>query len=129
MKKQYDYQAFLKKYSAKNRITAMAKIYREIKEWQLFARKIQKNDYFRETKLKEQNYICPVCDEYLLQSETLHHITYDWYCSMNKNAYIPECKKCHDLQPIKFRKCSKKTVMVHQHCHRKLHDKKFLEDI
>ncbi len=129
MKKSYNFQQILKKYSAKNRISKMEKVYKNIKEWQLFARKIQKNEFFRESKLREQNYECPLCNEYILDNGTLHHITYDWYCSMNKFTEVPQCKLCHDLQSIKFRKCSRKTVMVHQHCHRKLHHKKFLEEI
>lgn len=111
----------IKNLIAKNRLEVTRLKYNNTQSWQLFATQIQFNQDFREYKLLKQNYLCPVCDELIFEHSTLHHIDYDHACQLFKLKGIQECKLCKISCPNFHIGCSKRTVMVHHSCHKKLH--------
>lgn len=118
----------LAKYSAKNRLEKMKLKYNNKISWQLFATKIQFNIDFRNQKLAEQKYICPICDKEIFEHSTLHHIDYDHGCQLYKLKGLQDCKLCKSICPNFHIGCSKRTVMVHHKCHYQLHYKKYYKE-
>lgn len=105
----------------------MKEKYNNKQSWQLFAIKIQFNQDFRNQKLIEQNYECPICEEKIYQHDTLHHISYDHSCQLFKLKGLQDCKLCKTICPNFYIGCSKRTVMIHYECHQFLHNKIYLE--
>jgi|GEM_PF-6340147 len=115
----------IKSLTAKNRLGKIKLKYNNKQSWQLFATQIQYSQDFRKQKLLEQNYICPVCDDPIFEHSTLHHIDYDHACQLFKLKGLQDCKLCKISCPNFHIGCSKRTVIVHHYCHKKLHEKLF----
>lgn len=126
MKKRVVQSEIIKKYSAKNRKRQMGNLHKYSKEWRLYAYRIGKQQYFRQFKLIQQNYMCPICDKILVGKNILHHIEYNHVCQRFLDNQVfpkqPECNLCHAETPLYFHLCSENTVIVHNHCHGKLHN-------
>lgn len=99
-----------------------------------------KNDFFRKYIYFRQIGVCPICDMPILDHKfkaAVHHTDYNHECDVN-SGYIkvafptdedpyhthcaPNCELCFRIEPKKFEECSKKAVIVHHHCHQKIHE-------
>jgi len=106
--------------------------------WVAFAYRLQKNVFFRRKKLELQDFTCCVCEKKIDGKFHLHHITYRYYCQFKtyiigkKGGLIPNCQLCFENTNDFFQNCNERTVIVHNYCHARLHNriktKEYLEN-
>jgi hypothetical protein len=108
-------------------------------KWKLFARRLSMNSFVKKYLAERQESKCPWCALQMddRRATVVHHLTYDHLCEFGKTAIIKpgatnrrqkdpfEIPKCHDClleRPDLFSQCMERVRLVHDGCHREIHE-------
>lgn len=102
----------------------------ERQSWLNFASRVTKNPFMLDFLIRRERSKCSWCENTLYEKKTIHHISYDHFCSFNviirenrptqkrpsRQAKVPDCKSCHDINKDVFIQCANKLTVVHPIC-------------
>lgn len=106
----------------------------ERQSWLNFSSRITKNLFMLDFLVKRDGIKCSWCGNVMKAKPTIHHISYDHFCSYDKivkvkrptekrpdrQSKVPDCQSCYKTDKQRFLLCAEKLALVHRMCNVKI---------